>query len=488
MNKKLIIALAAVAVAVLLWWLWPSASGDGVMRTDTVVLDRGDVVQIVSSVGSVQALNTVEVGSQLSGQIAELYADFNSQVEAGDLLARIDPQTFERRVQEAEANLAVSRANVRVQQAGIQKAEAMLVNARREFERQTELVGRGSVSAADRDAAEANWRSAEADVAIARANLANAEATVNQREAVRDAARIDLERTEIRSPINGVVIDRAVDEGQTVAASLSAPILFIIAQDLAEIQIEASVDEADIGSVREGASAVFGVDAFLDRRFTGVVSQVRLAPWEEQNVVTYTVIIEAPNPGRRLLPGMTASVDIETGRREDVLRVSNAAARFRPPAFATVHSASDTASTQTGSRSGGPAAELAEQLSELGLPAATIEQIQQDLRTAFAGQGPAMGETMDEAQRELMRERMSRAMEDILARHLSPEQHEQLRQRQAERGETRAATLYLARPDGSLEERRVRYGLSDDRHTEIVAGRVAEGDVVVTRVRQVENN
>lgn len=488
MNRKLMIALAALAAAALLWLLWPSSSDDGLIRTDTAAIDRGDVVQIVSSVGSVRALNTVEVGSQLSGQIAELYADFNSQVEAGDLLARIDPQTFERRVQEAEANLAVSRANVRVQEAAIQKAEAMLVNARREFERQTELVGRGSVSAADRDSAEAAWRSAEADVAISRANLANAEATVHQREAVRDAARIDLERTEIRSPINGVVIDRAVDEGQTVAASLSAPILFIIAQDLSEIQIEASVDEADIGSVREGASAVFGVDAFLERSFTGEVSQVRLAPWEEQNVVTYTVVIEASNPGRRLLPGMTASVDIETGRREDVLRVSNAAARFRPPPFVTVHSVSDTASATARSGPGGPAARLAEQLSEFGVSSATIEQIQQELQEAFAGFGGMPGEAMDADQRALMRERMSRASEEIMARHLSPEQREQLRQLQLERGETRTATLHFTRPDGSLEARQVRLGLSDDRYTEIVAGPVAAGDQAVTRVRQIESN
>lgn len=487
MNIKLTIPIAILVLVLMGWWLWPSGADRGDNRIDSAVIDRGEVVQIVSSVGSVRALNTVEVGSQLSGQVAELHADFNSQVQAGELLARIDPQTFERRYQEAEANLAVAMANVTVQQAGIQKAEAFLVNARREFERQSDLVQRGSVSAAARDSAEAAWRSAEADLAIARANLINARATVRQREAGRDGARIDLERTEIRSPINGVVIERAVDEGQTVAASLSAPVLFTIAQDLAEIRIEASVDEADIGSVREGASASFTVDAFPGQNFAGRVSQVRLAPNELQNVITYTVIVEAANPGRRLLPGMTASVDIVTGRREDVLRVSNAAARFRPPEFVTVHAESG-APSGPGRGGQGPGAEMAEVLSEMGVSESVREQIRAETSEVFASLRGMMAGGADPSQREQMRSRIAQMMDEILARNLSQTQLDELRQRQAEREETRAATLYLARSDGSLEARPVRLGLSDDRNTEIVSGTVEQGDEVVTRVRRIEAN
>jgi HlyD family secretion protein len=485
MNRYLVSGLLAAVVVVLVWLLWPGGGDSDAAQVDLTTIERGNITQIVSAVGSVRALNTVEVGSQLSGQIDQLFADFNTPVQAGDLLARLDPQTFERRVQEAEANLAVARANVEIQTASIQKANAAFTNAQREFARQQALVERGSISASALDLAEAAFLSATADIEIARAQKVNAEATVLQREAALEAARIDLERTEIRSPINGVVIRRAVDQGQTVAASLQAPVLFTIAQDLTEIRIEASVDEADIGSVREGAEARFGVDAFPGQEFSGRVGQVRLAPNEEQNVVTYTVVIDARNPGQRLLPGMTASIDIVTGQQDDVLRVDNAAVRFRPPENLI------TASTAAPGPGGGPGGgrqgggELLQTLAEMGVDEATRERVQTDLREAF---GALRGMMQGGADRDAMRERMEGMSREVLTRHLSSEQMEQFAALQLARQHTRMATLYTRNNQGQFVPRRVRLGISDDRYTEIVDGELGEGDQVVTRLRRVSRS
>lgn len=472
---------SVLVIAALAWWWLSGEDAPDTVQIDRSALSRGDIVQIVSAVGSVRALNTVEVGSQLSGQIDELFADFNTPVEAGDLLARIDPQSFERRVQEAEAGLAVAQANVEIQRAGIGKAEVLHDNARRELERQRSLIGRGGVSEAALELAEGNYRNTGADVEIARAQLRNAEATVLQREAALEAARIDLERTEIRSPINGVVINRAVDLGQTVAASLQAPVLFTIAQDLSEIRIEASVDEADIGNVRDGAEARFNVDAFPDREFSGRVAQVRLAPNEAQNVVTYTVVINAGNPGRRLLPGMTANIDLVTGTKENVLRVDNQAVRFRAPEelLAAVSNGTSSGGSPGGGRN--PGAELAENLTELGVAADTIAAIQTDMRESF---GAMRGMFASGADPDTIRQRLEGMTREVLQRHLSPEQLAAVTALQRERANTRPALLYTVNSDGTLQPRRVRLGLSDDRFTEIVDGELAEGDEVVSRIRR----
>jgi len=476
MKKGLGIAGAALLLTTLVWWLWPGQQVAPTGEIETVTVDRGDITRIVSAVGSVRALNTVEVGSQLSGQIDRLVADFNTEVLAGDLLARIDPQTFERRVQEAEANLAVARANVSIQEAGIRKAEVNLGNAQREFERQQSLVERGLISDSALDLTESQFLSAQSDLEIARAQKRNAEASVLQREAALESARIDLERTEIRSPIDGVVIERAIDLGQTVAASLQAPLLFSIAQDLSEIQIEASVDEADIGSVTEGAPTRFTVDAFPDREFEGQVTQVRLAPVEQNNIVTYTVVITAENPGQRLLPGMTASIDIVTGVRENVLRVANAAVRFRPPED-MIAEAGEGAGEQGGR--GNPGAQLIEMLTEMGVDEARRETIQSEMREVF---GSLRGLFMSGADRETIRERISAATREVMLRNLNEEEMEIYEARQREMESTRPATLYSRGEDGLLTPRRVRLGIADDRFTEIAGGQLGEGDEVVTRL------
>lgn len=479
--KKLGLGVVGSIVVVLALFWWRGSDDDaGTYEVTTAAVDRGEILQTVSAIGSVRALITVEVGSQLSGQIDEVLVDFNTPVNAGQLLAKIDPQTFERRVQEAEANLAVARANIAVQQATIDRALANFENARLEFERQQSLVDRGSVSAQSLDNAEASFKSAQADLAIARAQLQNAEANVIQREAALESAQIDLERTDIRSPIDGVVINREVDPGQTVAASFSAPLMFLIAQDLTRIQIEANVDEADIGEVREGAEAEFRVDAFPDRVFRGQVNQVRLSPIEEQNVVTYTVIVTADNPDRRLLPGMTASVDIVTGRRTDVLRVDNEALRLRPPETLLVESTSPAPSGRGGppGRGGNP---MTAMLAGLGLDDDTSERIQIEIRAAI--QPIASGFANPDADHDALRQRMADAVIEVMRQNLSEDQFQRYEALRREAEQTRPGTLHVQREDGQLEARPVRLGIGDGEHTELVSGDFNDGDDVVVRVR-----
>jgi HlyD family secretion protein len=316
---------------------------------------------------------TVQVGSQVSGRIQELLVDYNSEVEAGQVIARIDPATFEAKVSQAEAELAVARANVGIQEAGVdrarkelanseaalnsaqaqtRKADVTLENSRRNMERRLALHRSGAASESQADdartafdqalaqlaGAQADEKAAASLVASRRAAVRSAEAQVEyavqqvrQREAALHQTAVDLEHTFIRSPVDGVVIERAVDVGQTVAASLQAPTLFTIARDLRELQVEADVDEADIGRVHVGQRALFTVDAFPAREFSGRVLQIRMAARIVQNVVTYTVLISAHNSDLRLLPGMTANIRIIVDERPDAVKVPNAALRFRPP-------------------------------------------------------------------------------------------------------------------------------------------------------------
>ena len=360
----------ALLFGVLAFWLFGGDAPATSYRTS--VVERGDLISTITASGSVAAMVTVEVSSQLSGQIASLEADFNAVVSEGQVLASLDPQSFEARVRELEAELEVAEANVLMQKAGVDRAKADLLDAEgtltvlnnrtasaranyadkdQDLSRIQSLKHKSAISQSDlqkakaeRDSAgallaaataeakvqEARIKSAEAALAIAVAGLRNAEAVVKQRQAALEQARVDLQRTVIRSPINGVVISRDIDVGQTVATSLQAPTLFTIAGDLANIKVEASVDEADIGRVEAAQRVEFTVDAFPERTFKGKVAQVRMAPQSFQNVVTYMVIIEADNHDHVLFPGMTALVRIVAAEVHDALKVPYAALRYRP--------------------------------------------------------------------------------------------------------------------------------------------------------------
>lgn len=321
------------------------AQSAGAPEFRTVAIERGDITAAVSATGTLSPVVSVQVGSQVSGQLKEVLADFNTEVKKGQLIARIDPQTFEYRVRQAQADVDAARslvltqqANIAVQGAEVSRFDVQLADARIDLERKQSLVAKGFISSAELDKARAalnalgeQLKSAKAQVRVAEANAANAAAVVRQREAALAQARIDLERTAIRAPVSGVVIKRSVEQGQTVAASLQAPELFIIAENLADMRVETSIDEAEIGRVKPGQKATFTVDAFPGRTFEGTVKQIRKAAINVSNVITYMAEVSAPNPDNVLLPGMTASVRIVTESRSDVLKAPNAALRYRPP-------------------------------------------------------------------------------------------------------------------------------------------------------------
>ncbi len=322
--------LLVVGVVGLIWLFLPTAERGKPIVFETARLTRGDIRRVVTATGKLSAVRTVDVGSQLSGQIDRIWVDFNSRVKAGQPLARIDPSRFAAARRQAEAELAVARANMQMAEAELARARAALRREEREMDRRRRLRKEGHLSQADLDTQALALENARAQLKTAEARLATAQAEITQREALLEQTKVDLARTIIRAPIDGIVIERAVDPGQTVAASFQTPTLFKIAEDLTHMQVEASVDEADIGEVRVGQKAEFTVDAYPQESFGGEVVQIRKAPKTEQNVVTYTVIISAANPEEKLLPGMTATVAIRTAERRDVLRAPVAAMRFRP--------------------------------------------------------------------------------------------------------------------------------------------------------------
>ncbi len=296
----------------------------------TQAVERGDLTRSVSASGSLQALVTVQVGSQVSGQITQVLVDFNSPVHKGQLLATIDPQTFESQVRQSRADLGASNATLVQQRASLQQAQAQAALDLATYNRTKSLYEQGVDAASALDTAAAAYRRSEAGVALARAQIGAQQARVSQSAASLQNSQVNLGRTKILSPIDGVVVNRAIDPGQTVQASFQAPVLFQIAQDLSKLQVKIMVDEADIGQVREGQKVTFTVDAYPDQTFSGVVTQVRKQPDIQSNVVAYEVIAEADNPGGRLLPGMTANADIIIQELRNVIKAPSAALRFTP--------------------------------------------------------------------------------------------------------------------------------------------------------------
>jgi len=287
-------------------------------RFETASVDRGRIVARVTATGTLSALVTVQVGSQVSGRIQELFVDFNSPVKAGQLLARIDPQLFQASVEQARANLAAAEGN-------LARARAQSTDATRQRDRARALFeGDHLIAEADVETADANAQAAAAQVQAMQGAVAQSQASLHQ-------AQVNLDYTRIISPIDGIVISRSVDIGQTVASALQAPTLFSLAQDLRKIQVDTDVSEADVGRLRSGMEASFTVDAFPGDRFKGIVRQIRNAAQTVQNVVTYNAVLDAANDDLRLRPGMTATVTFISAEKSDVLRVPNSALRFRPP-------------------------------------------------------------------------------------------------------------------------------------------------------------
>ena len=476
--------LAAVAVGVLVlagggawWYVQKQASGDVQYRTSKI--ERGSLQASVSASGAVNPVTQVSVGTQVSGQIKELYVDFNSEVKAGQLIALIDPETFEYRVRSAQADLDSTRAQVLTAQANVASSNAQLSRARldlaeaqRDLERQQTLVDKQFVTQSVADKARAlvgnlgeSVKVAEAQMAVTNAQVKSAQASVAQRESSLAQARIDLARTKITSPVNGIVIKRSIEKGQTVAASLSSPELFVIAQNLQDMQVDASIDESDVGKIRTGQKATFTVDAFAGQTFEGEVRQVRKAAQTVANVVTYTAVIGFANNGGRLLPGMTANVRVITEARENVLKVANAALRMKiagvepaalpgatpaatPPAGTSGDAKGWTwlseAVAQQGPGGGGMAAQRERLVTELQLTAeqqTKLDAIQAELRPKFM----AMRD-MSEDERPAAREKVTAEMRQKIMAMLTAEQKPKYQQLIAAQQQARTSSAASATP------------------------------------------
>lgn len=502
----------AVAAAIVIipgaFWLLRDRSPDVQYKTGKI--ERGALQASVSASGTVNPVTQVSVGTQISGQIKELYVDFNSEVKAGQLIALIDPETYDYRLRQAQADVDAAQAALLTQRASLAKAEVDAEEALRDHERKKMLVEKNFIAKSEADKAYATARSQAENVNLVKAQVSSAQANLAQRKAAFESARVDLARTRITSPVSGIVIKRAVEKGQTVAASLQSPELFVIAQNLQDMQVEASIDEADIGRVKSEQKASFTVDAFPGRNFEGVVGQVRKAAQNVANVVTYVAVVKFSNPGGALMPGMTANVRIITDQRDNVLKVPNAALRVkiagaetREPAASAQAGASGAAGAapagsagQTGASgapAGGPqgaAAAFRQRLIETVKPDAAqlekIDAISAAMRPQFMGL-----RDLPEGERTKARERIMADMRARIGEVLNAEQKKLYAAMQAElasRTNTRGR-IYLMGEGDKITPVNVRLGVTDGTMTELIATTdtgvtVGEGAAVVIGTSQ----
>lgn len=495
-------------------------------------VDRGSIVATVSATGTINPITTVIVSSQLSGQVVEILADYNSEVKADQVVARLNSDQIRARLDAARADLAQSRAQRLVTEAQIERArseierakataadataqiarnEALLAETERVFARQTELQSRGfaaqatlDTARAQRDAqraalasaraqlegAKAQQQTLTADLHVAEAQLVSVAATIAQREAVVRQIEVDLRNTEIKSPVDGVVIQRNVELGQTVAASLQAPTLFLIADDLRQMEIAANVDEADVGRVLDGQRVTFNVNAYPGRTFEGRVKQVRLGSQTVQNVVIYTAIVSVENPRLELKPGMTANLRVETERRDDVLRVPNAALRWRPPSVTPETptpgpAAVEPAPTQRQPGTGQRATQefVAALRSELDLSADQRAKLDAILAERRGRAGEFLAET-DPAKRRELFERSRREFNEQVGAILTPAQREKFGQiaerfAPANGRTTLTGRVYVLGSDGKPQPVTIRIGATDGGLTEVASGPLELGREVI---------
>ena len=489
--------VAAILAAGAAAFGWRSARGS-VPNYRLAKIERGGITAAVSATGTVNPVTAVQVGSQVSGQVQEIYVDFNSEVKKNQVIARIDPQSFALRVSQAMADLEAARATVLTQranvaalQAEVSRAKVNLADAEREFQRNKMLQEKNFVSVAVLDKAEFAWRTAQEQVKTAQAQLAvgesqvrNVEAVVKQRDSQLSQAKVDLERTTIRAPVDGTVIKKTVEPGQTVAASLQAPELFVIAQDLRRMQVDTSIDESEIGRVREGQSATYTVDSFPGRTFQGTVGQVRKAALVVQNVVTYTAVISTSNPNLELFPGMTANVRIVVDTRENVLKMPNAALRYRPAGAADAREAgaapAEGGKADGKGRGGAQAAEATRErlVKELALNAeqqARLESITRETREKIQALAAD-----DQAERRRQAERLRAESRARIAEILNPEQRARYEQMSGGRsGLSTAGRVWVLDNAGRPRAVNVRTGLSDGTYTQLVGGDLQEGAQVI---------
>jgi HlyD family secretion protein len=522
--------LAVLAVAAGYWALRPTGGTANEAAYRTTAVDRGQITAAVRATGTLTPMTTVLVGSQLSGQIVEILADYNSQVKAGQIVARLNSDQIKTRRDAAQADVAQAKADLMVKRAQLDRARstrlkanstvkdleaqrdrtaAQLADARRTFERQNELFNRNTgaqqaldtartqveVQVATLASSEAQVASAkaelnglDADILLAEGQVQSGEALISQREAKLKDILIDLERTDIRSPVDGVVVQRQVDLGQTVAASLSTPTLFQIAQDLRVIDIYANIDEADVGRLKPGQPTSFTVNAYPNRTFEGRVEMVRLGAQTIQNVVTYTGVIRVDNADMALLPGMTANLQVVTEDRRDVLRIANAALRFRPAgaAAASAPASLPRAAPGEGGRGGAQGAAFRERIeTELQPTPEQKQAITALLQERRSGMREAMAGLSDEERRAAFRKARSEMITKVAA-VLDPERKAKFEAMMQEGRPGRAAPqqgspgrVYVLGDNGQPKAVPVMLGPTDGAYTELVSGDLKDGQAVI---------
>lgn len=493
----------------------------------TAAVERGAITTTVNATGIVNAVTTVQVGTQVSGTIQKLLVDFNSPVQEGQVIAQIDPALLATKVAQARANVANALAAVQITQAtaanakaametaqanaesakaNIEKAKVALADARRILERNKEMSRKSLIAQNDLDASQATYdgavaqlkaaeaqqeaaagqfRSALAQQRLAAAQELGALAQVDQTRAALQAAELDLEHTTIRAPVNGIVVSRSVDVGQTVAASLQAPTLFLIAQDLTQMQVDTNVSEADIGRVQVGQTATFTVDAYPNTTFPGQVRQVRNAPITIQNVVTYDAVVQVANPDLKLKPGMTANVSFLIAERRDIVKVPTAALRFQPEGVAQDTAARDSPAPQRG---GGGAATRSRGIQERLTTELSLSPEQQTrLSEVFqrnAQQSRALREAESDERRQAMRRDMQAQTRAQIRDLLTPEQRQKyealLQAREEAQTQQRPGRVWVVGTHGTPEPRALLLGIANDTHTEVISGDLNTDQKVIT--------
>ena len=490
--SKIVLAVAVLALAGGGWYWYQSRNGDAELRYRVAKVERGALAAVVVASGTLNAVTTVQVGSQISGQVKEIFADFNTAVKKDQVIAQIDPSTFELRVNQARADLdsasgavEVARAGLVAQQAEVARVRFTLVDAQRDVERKKALVDKKFISPAElekavsvQDTTREQLKAVQAQIKVNEAQVSSARAAVKQRESLLKQAQVDLERTIIRAPVDGTVILRNIDAGQTVAASLQAPVLFTIAQDLRDMQVEAAIDEADVGRLRVGMGASFAVDAFPRRNFGGEIRQIRKSQLTVQNVVSYTVVISAANPDLALLPGMTANVRIAVENRASALKVPNAALRFRPAGTVDVKAPADAPPQQQG----GQAAQefrnrIQQELKPSDAQRAQLEEIFSESRQKFARVRDMKGDGNRRKEAERIRAETNGRITEIL----TPEQRpawERLLAESGTRGQSTSGRVYVLE-NSEPKPVDVRLGLSDGMSTEVLSGLAENTEVII---------
>lgn len=498
---KYLIGLAVIAAGA--WYFYGNGDAAGGKPNYRLAkIERGTISNTVTASGTLKAIITVDVGTQISGQVKQLMADFNTEVKANQVIARIDPATYEAKVREADADVANSKGNVMLMEARLEsmlsdtrQAKSVLELSKLDLARKKELLPSKAISQSSYDQAVAAHEQAEAKhqgmiakEAEQKAQIEVAKATVQQKEATLAQRRIDLENTYIRSPVDGVVIARNVDVGQTVAASLQSPVLFTIAQDLKRMQVEVNVDEADIGRIRDGLTATFTVDSFPGRTFPGQVRQVRKAPKEVASVITYTVVVSTQNPDLRLLPGMTANVTFQIARRDNVAMIPNGALRFRPGNARPERSSTD-ANAATPNR-GTVQERVRQQIETLKRELELTPAQEQQVIAIYREMGQKMremrgGETGQDERREEMA-KLRRAAEEKIAALLTPDQKAKYADMRgaaaSDDSGPRRGTVYVLGPNAEPKPVRVMIGITDGTNTELVSDEIKAGDQVIVGV------